>query len=272
MSDRSDDYRGPNVPTRLLMEAAVRLAKKRNAASKRHVPSPSSVDNCTRRNWFSETGIPPSQDPDAESFFSAESGRLTESLITDVVNESGLGCVEPLTEGEREIPKVALARFNLGGGQFDQMMIEPGVRGEDADVVLLEYKRKGAFDILDLHRKGLREAIARDYQQVQLLMATTKLVRCLYIAVNWDRGALTSSSRSWAIRPTGIYAEWIDAVPAAAVAAAQRAAMQTKYITTEKVAARVPRDYDPHGGQKADWHCRFCPWWKTCLAAEKYTK
>lgn len=261
----------PNQPTKHLMEAAVRLAKKRNKLSRRHTPSPSSVEYCTRRNWFNETGVEPTETPDAESFLAAESGRLTESLIIDVVNELGYGHVDPLTEKEREINKVALRRLNLRGGQFDQLLIVKNTSGEDDDVILLEFKRKSVYNFLDVVRKGLLEGNPNEYQQVQLMLSALHLERCLYVAANWDRASLTSACRG-KYRPPGIYGEWIEASPLAAEQAARRAAKQLKYIKNEPVAAKVPRDYEPHGGDKADWQCRWCPWWTACLKAEKGVK
>lgn len=251
------------------LAGAVRLAK---AHPDRHRPSPSSVTRCTRQNWYSETGVPKTEEPDGESFFSAESGRMTESLLSAVLNESGIARVEYLTEEERELQPYQLARVSMKGGQFDQLGFTPGhSKEDDGDLVLVEYKRKGVYDILDLWRKGsVREAKPDEYAQMQVLMEGLQLVRALYIAVNWDRGMLTShgpggrygwKSEKGIERYPGVYLEWVPRVALAAKMLKKRAEMQTNFIENETVAARVPRDYNPFEGR---FPCNWCSWWKQC--------
>lgn len=258
----------PNEVTRVLLDAAVDLARVTNEKNRRHTPSPSSVEYCTRRNWFAETGVPATELPDAEAFIAAESGRMTEDLMSRIVNHSRLGRVVPLTEQERELLPVQYKPLNMRGGQFDQMLIMADEKGKDSDVALLEYKRKSVYDILNLHRQGLLASIPGEYQQVQVLLKALKLERCLYVAVNWDRSALTRATRGQK-RPPGLYAEWVPANAIAAHAASERAKLQTRYILTEKNPARVPRDYSPFG-EGADWQCKWCPWRTACLAAEGF--
>lgn len=275
----------PNEVTRVLLDATVDLAKQTNEQNRRHTPSPSSVEYCTRRNWFAETGVVATELPDAEAFIAAESGRMTESLISRIVNHSSLGRVVPLTDEERELIPAQYKPLNMRGGQFDQMLVLTDQKGREDDVVLLramalgigpeptprnllEYKRKSVYDILNLHRQGLLASLPGEYQQVQVLLKALKLERCLYIAVNWDRSALTRASRGKE-RPPGLYAEWIEANPVAVYAASERAKMQSRYILTVKDAVKVPKDFNNGSdGSKADWQCMWCPWRTACWSAD----
>lgn len=248
-------------PTQALVEAAERLAASR---PNRHRPSPSSVDNCTRANWFSETGVPPTEIPDAESYIAAESGRLTESLLIDIVNESGLARCDPLTEEERELLKPQLKKLSLRGGQYDQLGFI-AKEGVEDDLVLVEFKRMNVRKFMEVSTKKVREGDPGIYTQLQVLMVSLGLSRALLFCANWDRQALTSYNRKKEKRPVGLYGEWVDVSPIHAQIAGKRAAMQGQYIDNETNPARVPRDYDP---LSSDWHCSWCDWRTPCLAAE----
>lgn len=248
--------------TQALIDAAKRLAA---ARPNRHRPSPSSIEASFRASWFSEKGVPPDNPnlPDAESYISAESGRLTESLLIDVVNESGLARLDPLTEEERELLPVQYRKLHLRGGQFDQVGHLMSGKTE-TDVVLVEFKRKSVYSFLEVARKGVREGAPSDYQQVQVLMHCLGLKRTLYFAANWDRGALTTACRGKERIP-GIYGEWVSYSHVAALMAGKRAALQEQYILHEKDPARVPCEC----GDPADsWKARWCPWLNACRRAD----
>jgi hypothetical protein len=248
-------------PTPVLVAAAERLAA---AQTNRHRPSPSSTSRCTRANWFSETGVPPTETPDAESYMAAESGRMTEELMISLVNESGLARIEPLTEEERELTPNQLKLWNLRGGQIDQLGFIMVDKEED-DLVLVEFKRKSAWQFLKIARgKDIRETDTDIFQQVQLLLAALRLQKCLLVVVNWDRATLTRMAGKGG-RPSGIYGEWVYASNPAALVAAKRAKMQGDYIDNETKASRVPRDYDPLANK---FPCTWCPWLTACLGAE----
>lgn len=260
------------------LAGAVALSKEHPS---RHRPSPSSVARCTRQNWYSEKGVPPTEDPDGESYISAESGRESEKVLTAILNASGIARVEHLTEEERELKPFQLARVSLRGGQLDQLGFTPGNENDDGDLVLVEFKRKGVMDILMLWEKGVRESQPDEYTQVQALMEALQLTRCLYVAANWDRGELTrhtvgqfakkgnkcvsgcthKTSERNCKRTPGVYLEWIPRVALAAKMIQKRAEMQTSYIENETNAARVPRDYSPYDGR---FPCNWCSWWSQC--------
>ncbi|KKN01641.1 hypothetical protein LCGC14_1125740 [marine sediment metagenome] len=241
------------------LAAALKLADER---PDRPSPSPSSVMRCTRQNWLKMRGYPKTHQPDnGESYISAETGRVSEPVLTQIL----LAMDPPLvvgilfeTEEERELSADELAKVLMAGGQVDNV----GVTAE-GEHVLIEYKRKGTFGYLDLLRKGLREGAEDDYMQMQALMAAKGLKRGLYIAANFDRSALTANTRKWDERPNGVHIEWVDFSPAAAKAAKQRAEMQQGYIDNEDDPAKVPRDYEPTG-ENARWPCGWCPFFKEC--------
>ncbi len=231
----------------------------------RKVPSPSSGQRCTRENWFKAHGFPKTHQPDnGESAISAETGRASEPLLTDILLAMDPPLVvgvlfEAKDEDARELSADELAKVSMAGGQVDNI----GITAE-GEHVLIEYKRKGTFGYLDLLRKGLREGAEDDYMQMQALMAAKELKRGLYIAANFDRSALTANTRKWDERPNGVHIEWVDFSPAAAKAAKQRAEMQQGYIDGEADPAKVPRDYDPRDSKDARFPCGWCVFFKEC--------
>ena len=245
--------------TKELLAAALRLS---DARPDRRVPSPSSVSKCTRQNWSKAHGVERDNQPDnGESVIAAETGRLSEAFLIRVVEEAGLGVPVFVTEDEslRELSASELEEMSMKGGQVDNI-----IRPDDGERFLVEFKRKGVFDMLDLLRDGLREAKPDEFIQMQSLMHAKGLSRGLYIAANWDRGSFTSRVRKWDERPDGLYAEWVAYSRPAALAAKVRAEMQTKFIDNETDMARVPRDYDPFEGK---FPCSWCPFWGACKRA-----
>jgi len=243
------------------LAAALKLADERPG---RNVPSPSSTMRCTRQNWFKAHGFPKTHQPDnGESAISAETGRVSEPVLTEILLAMDPPLVvgilfEATDEDARELSEEELAKVSMAGGQVDNIGITP-----EGEHVLIEYKRKGTFGFLDLLRKGLREGAEDDFMQMQALMAGKGLKRGLYIAANFDRSALTANTRKWDERPNGVHIEWVDFSPAAAKAAKQRAEMQQGFIDNEDDPAKVPRDYEPTG-KHARWPCGWCPFFKEC--------
>ena len=251
-----------------LLDAALRLS---DARPEREVPSPSSVARCTRQNWFKAQNVPKTHEPDnGESVIAAETGRLSEQFLIQVVEEAGLGLAIFAQDDEegRELVEEELATLSLKGGQVDNI-VEPADPSTTAttdplDRVLVEFKRKGVFDILNLWKSGLREAIPDEFTQVQALMHAKGLDRCLYVASNWDRGSLTWRTNKYDERPLGLYAEWVAYSRPTALAVKVRAEMQTRFIEGETDPARVPRDHDPFAGK---FPCSWCRWMPTCKEA-----
>lgn len=256
----------PQELSALFLKTASDLSASRE---KRRVPSPSSHMYCHRRNWFSAKGVEPTEKPDGESYISAESGTASEPILASVIEAMGLGTLFYATgdvEG-RELQPHHLEAISMAGGQFDNLLQMHG-----GELALVEFKRKGVFDILSLWRSGVINACPNDYMQAQALMRglrqDTKINRCLYVAANWDRGALTrfaKTSKGDKERPPGAYLEWIEYVPAAAAVSVKRAETQQRFIDTLEKAKDVPREYDPFGGK--DWQCNWCSWTTVCKAA-----
>ncbi len=250
---------GNSTLEKKLLNACVALAEEQPT---RAVPSPSSVNDCFRRNWFRARGTTPTEKPDAESFIAAESGRLTEPLLAMIVWKAGLGAVARGSAGGRlrELDALELDPLNLSGGELDATLLTP--EGEE---VVLEFKRKGVFRILDLRRKGLLEAEPNDYTQLQALMFASGCQKALYFAANWDRSALTANTRKWDERPSGIYAEWVVADELTTGAIASRAGQTQGYIKLDDP-KQVPKSFDPY---KPDWQCDWCSWHGACKKADR---
>ena len=230
------------------------------------MPSPSSVTRCTRQNWFKSKGVPRTEPLDAETAVAQESGRLTESLLTALLEEAGFGTMEfdPTDEAQRELKPKALKSYNLRGGQLDNAITlnEPWA-SKYGEVALVELKRKSVFAFLQLVRTGrVMEGAPEDYAQLQALMAATGRRYALYFAVNWDRGALTKATRGKP-RPDGFYLEWVPFNDAAVSGVAGRAEMQGGWIDGPADASKVPYDHTPG----KDWQCDWCGWRAACEAA-----
>lgn len=230
----------------------------------RAVPSPSSVSKCTRQNWFKSRGYPVDNYPDPEGYISQEGGRLSEPLLQSILEEAGIVLSMKYDQSDegRELMPEQLARVNMNGGQVDNVGVTP-----EGDEVLVEFKRKNVYSMKAL---WLSKDLSRcsegqdDYTQLQSLLHALDLKKAIYVAAAWDRSALTQ-----AIRPK-VPMTYIDEVaynPMVAKVATERAARQDSYIKNEDTAARVPRDHNPTGGPKADWQCRWCSWWNTCVDA-----
>lgn len=231
----------------------------------RHVPSPSSVGRCTRQNWAKETGVPTDNWPDDEVVIASEGGTYTEPLLQAILDESGI--VKTLLDQDdaaREMDEDQLEILSMNGGQLDNIGVSDGVYLKKG-TYLIEYKRKGVYNMADLWREGdVKTGAPDDYMQMQALMHGFGLTHYIYIAVAWDRSAMTRLLKP---KKPVTYIDVGPYVPAMATVITARAAAQKKWIDEEKDMAKVPRDYNPDGGPKADWQCRWCPVWKACQEA-----
>lgn len=259
-----------NDASKQLLAAALDLGE---ARPDRAVPSPSSVNKCTRQNWFKARGEPKTDQPDnGESVIAQETGRVSESFLLQMacVAYNAYPIYQQEDDDTRELRPAELARVSMAGGQVDNVLRMP-----DGEEVLFEAKRKGVWDVIDLTRRGVREAEENDYVQLQSLMHAKELPRALYVCANWDRGMLTSHTVGWSKpksdpwageRPDGVVAEWVEYNEAEALAAKARAEKQQRFIDNEDDPSKVPTDYhgemlDPNAGK---FPCTWCPWWKRC--------
>lgn len=257
-----------NEDTPAILEAAVQMWE---GSPPRSAPSPSSVMDCYRRNYFNQTRVPRTERPDAESSIAAESGKATEFLMLSLIQNAGIADIEHQTDEEREIPQELLSQMNLLGGQYDALGTTP-----EGERILIELKRKSVFPILKLHQgTGLSEVDEREYMQIQAMLHMLGLERCFYLAANWDRGALTFSGKKSVGRVgenggllvdgriPGVYTEWIKANPVSVRVIQTRGQKLQDYLQLED-ASQVPREYTPG----KDWQCDWCGWKKACLAAK----
>lgn len=250
------------------LSAASSLSAERKG---RAVPSPSSVAKCFRQLWYKGTDAEPTEPPDGESYVSAETGRLTEGLMAGILERSGL--VKRMiyqTEEERELEPWELERMGFAGGQHDHL-----AESHDGDLILVEFKRKPAFKIKDLAKRGLQVVEPVEYYQVQSLLHAKRLERAIYIAVFASRQEVTQAMEG-DIR-FAVHIEEVEYKKGAALAMKDRAAKATMYINNVTDGALVPRSsveggLDPRARKfpcgtvnRAKVFTPWCPYYRRCL-------
>lgn len=266
----------------------------------RNVPSPSSLEDCTRGNWFRGRGVPKSDHPaDCETYMAQETGRVSEPVFSTLLHVSdlpGLGPLESIVTGrglsaeqEREIGPEHLKPLHLRGGQFDDVCRLLLGKADNPELILVEYKRKNVFAYLDVFELGLQEGDRGEYTQLQLMLEALNLPRALYIAANLDRAMLTQHCRRgkypllprkgkgglmvkerWGdqgLRPCGVYVTIVEKSPAHIEYARGRAKMQLNHIENTENPADVPTDnHDPH---RNTFPCTWCSHLKDCLKVDR---
>lgn len=148
--------------------------------------------------------------------------------------------------------------------------LEPYLDDDDhlSERWLFELKFMGFRRYIDLVNAGV-QAYGDDrlyYYQAQLNMAALDCTHCLFLAVSKDKSAVKWGRRQFKLEGDPFtYFEVIEYDEDAYQKARARAGIVTDAVRVGEKAS-VPRAYDPTGGPKADWHCRWCDWHKTCLS------
>lgn len=202
----------------------------------RRVPSPSTISDCARRLWYRGTETPPSDAPDHEAYVTAETGRASEAVLSNILVASGLAkslVYDPGDEDSRELASWELERGALAGGQVDNI-----AETEDGGLILIEFKRRPAIDVVKLYAKGIQEAQPHHFYQVQALMHGKRLRTCYYIVVAHSRREVTLAAEGRK-RPFA-YIEKVDYNKSIALELKRRAAEINRYIHSARYACRVP--------------------------------
>lgn len=284
----------------MLQQAALQIRREEEG---RKVPSPSSYSRCMRQTVGKALGLGVDNEGelDHESLMAAESGRMTENVLRDLIEAAGIGTIlrtdEELVAAstkvaamtslmDHEFSSKILSTIGMKGGQFDDLMIANAYKGmpkglKAGDLVLVEYKRKGMFNFLSLWEedddggmKGVfgNEQDSGEFSQAQAYMNLLGVKWGFYFAANWDRSALTyASNNQWVwkkkdYRPSGFYTEWIEAGEHSLIAEGilDRTTAITSHIEAEDDLSDVPREYDPFTSK---FPCPYCPIFQACKEA-----
>lgn len=204
----------------------------------RRVPSPSTIGDCFRRLWYQAHEVPRSNLPDGESYIVAETSRLSEIVLSDILIASGLVTsleYDPRDEEARELSREELARGALAGGQVDNIGITP-----DDERVLIEYKRRPAVEILKLHEMGVKQAQPHHYYQLQALLHAKAMETAYYVVVSHSRREVSITSLAGKRFP--VYIERVKYDPDLAQQLVKRAKTAWRYINKAKNAGSVPTE------------------------------
>ena len=136
---------------------------------------------------------------------------------------------------------------------------------------LFELKFMGFRRYIDLVNAGV-QAYGEDqlyYLQAQLNMGALDCTHCLFLAMSKDKSAVKWGKRQFKLEGDPFtYFEVVQYDEDAYQEALERAGTVVDAATATQQDANHPgrrRAYDPTGGPKADWHCRWCDWHLTCL-------
>src|SRR3990172_3085245 len=142
-----------------MLSTALRLSLEEQEEGVPHpVPSPSGVAKCLRQNYYRGIRQPIDYVADnGESYISAKSGTLTEDVLAILLTQTPydrLGMSAPIQSIQRNVSLAHPEYISCAGGEADAVATL-----EDGHMFLVEFKRKGVFDILSLWRRGLLDAI-----------------------------------------------------------------------------------------------------------------
>lgn len=250
-------------------EGARKLASEQKS---RRVPSPSTISDCIRRLWYKATDTPPSNPPDHESYVTAETGRLSEPLLGNILVASGLVkrmLYDQNDEEGRELESWELERGALAGGQVDNI-----AETEDGGQVLIEFKRRPAVEVARLWSYGIERAQPHHFYQVQALLHAKGLRTAYYVVVAHSRREVTLATNA-SKRPF-VYIEKVRYNRPIALQLKNRAIEINRYIKSVRFASKVPTrsmigDLDPAAkkfpcatvNQDGDF-TPWCPYYNLC--------
>lgn len=258
MIRRTDPPKGPrnnpyhNIrPSELTKQLNDILEKFQDEDEPHGIPSPSSVDDCTRRLAYAAAKTPKTNRTAVSSILAAEQGKATEPLVAKLLERAGYTI-------EAEQYHVSGEKINCpDGGTLDYIL-------KQDDLYVGESKRLGLFRYLDVIRQGVKVAQPGYYTQAQLYMTATGLSRTILVAVSADHSAVRWY---WTIRkyelstmPPPIWTEEIIPNPIWLEGRVRRAGQIIEYTKLNKPSS-VPRDFDP---SDTVFPCNYCNWQDRC--------
>lgn len=161
-------------------------------------PSPSSLLDCARQQWFKAQGVKPEHPNPPHWFYRRALGTMSEVFWNLVLGQShpGLG-VQPFSASVFISPGV----YGWPDGQFPALN------------ALVEFKCLSGWGYNGVRLKGVREAEPGHYMQVQLYMHGAGWPWCLYLACLPDLGLMQNilqrEKRYQDLELPFFYLEWI---------------------------------------------------------------
>lgn len=221
------------------------------------MPSPSAVEDCTRRVWAIATGVPRTEPVPASTVLAMEQGRSQEGIAAQILE--GMGC-EIVAE---QLP-IDAESIGCVEGTIDFLIETPPVDGFTR-LIVVDAKRMNMYRYSDLVYKGVFAAHNPYYTQLQLYMHSTGTKLGWILAMAADYSALKGNRRwSRADLPPPVWIEEVEYNDAWAERSINRAKDQAHYIKETRDMALVPKDFDP---KSRDWQCNYCGFKKACLEA-----
>jgi len=233
---------------------------------RRAIPSPSTVGQCIRKQWFLATGATPSERIDPAGILSFERGKAMQSLAYVLLEAIGAKVSPSVT-----LPPEALKAINCERGEID------GLAYLDDALWLIEVKVLGAWGYLSFVEHGLREDDPFDkvyISQVQaylLALSTVLPVKgALFVVFAADPSAanwIATIIKKWPKAPPPLSVATFELQPDTAGYAATRARQVAWLRDNIDDPTQVNRDFDPAGDPRHNKPCRYCGFRTLCLDA-----
>lgn len=191
-------------------------------------------EDCERKLWYAFRWATPPDVFDGRKLSIFESGNVWEDRLVEYLRAGGMTveATDPENEGEQFAVRFAGGH---GGGHTDGKVY--GVPEAPKTVHLFEAKSSNQKNFLVLRRKGVKEAKASHYAQMQTYMHLQGLTRALYVCVNKNDDAL--------------YVERVDYDAAFALALMVKA---DRIVSANSAPPKLHED----PAAKMAWQCGFC--------------
>jgi hypothetical protein len=241
---------------RLTEEVNLAIEGTQDTWEKRELPSPSAIEQCTRRTWFVAHDTPVTERVPSSSILAMDSGKALEDMAFTMLNAAGYTTLA--TQVVIEPSYIACK-----GGTADWVGTDPSGK-----LIVLDVKRLGLYGYKDMVIQGTRKAKVQYYTQLQLYMHALGIYDAQIMCLSADHSALKGwwRQRKYDMDklPPPVWMEELKYDPQWVERSIQRAIKITEYLQMENP-KYVPRDYDPF--TKRYWQCDYCGYREACKKA-----
>ena len=254
-------------------------------------PSSSSLAGCRRQQGYTWRGVEAAtsrSDKDrGEGIWGARMGNVIEPFVSDVLAQMGYIVEEAQAAWALLSCKLGIIHRNdkelleaLEGGHgrhkcyplltgHPDGMLYPIQEVRDpltTQRILFELKNPNFKRFMEMASSGGVENYDDDgqyYIQTQMNMEAMGTDRCLFMLICKDpTGVKWNMRRMKYTGETLMHLEVVEKKDSAVSFGLERA---QEVVDVVQAGELPPRDYEPEGGQKANWRCRWCDYWKRCL-------